>query len=267
MKAEFKSITPAIAEQLLKVNRINRVISEPKVNEYCRQMMAGLWKEETGEAIKIATDGSLLDGQHRLSAMIKAGLTLNFLVITGLEKEVFSVLDSGKIRSSGDVLHIAGVPNAKTTAAAIRRYISLSIGNVGSNNFRPISNSETLSHYRSRVKFWDAATLMGKKWYNDSNRILSETEIIAMYAKFWDINEDDAFNFFTKLCTGVGLAADDPIYLLREKLLFAKLNTRFNLIQSIRTALVIKAWNYTRTGKKVRVLKFDIERDEYPVAI
>ena len=230
-------------------------------------MTAGLWKEETGEAIKIASDGSLLDGQHRLVALIKANITIMFLIISGLEKEVFSVLDSGKVRSAGDVLHIAGVANANNTAAAIRRYLNLRSGRAVLRTLRGFSNAEVLSLYQNRFKFWDAAVSMGEKWYSDSKRILTMSELVGIYAHFFDIDPDDAFKFMTTFTNGVGLEADNPIYLLREKLLFAKLNTRFNLIQSIKTALIIKAWNYYRSGKRLKMLKFDIERDEFPVAI
>jgi len=267
MKTEIKEITPAIAQELLKKNSINRKLTEMIVNEISRQMSAGLWKEETGEAIKIAEDGTLIDGQHRLTALIKSGITLRFLVVSGLEKEVFSVLDTGKKRSAGDVLFIGNVPNSTNMAAGIRRYLNLKAGRSLAKDQKSISNTEIFSVYKYKSVFWDSVMQMAEKWYKDSMRILNMSEFIGMYVYLRDINDDDAFHFIDKLSNGIGLEINDPIYLLREKLLLAKLNTRFNLIQTVKTALIIKAWNHYRTGTKLKMLKYDIERDTFPKPI
>ena len=90
MKTEVKLITPQIAEEMLKKNPMNRRVKDFVISEYSRVMKAGLWKENTGEAIKFASDGTLLDGQHRLTALIKANVSLYFLIITGMRKKKIS---------------------------------------------------------------------------------------------------------------------------------------------------------------------------------
>ena len=71
---------------------------------------------------------------------------------------------------------------------------------------------------------------MALTWYHKSQRMLSGSEILGLYAFFYDINNDDAFTFIDSLCNGELLDANNPIKQLRDKLIFSKMNTKFNLI-------------------------------------
>jgi hypothetical protein len=76
MKFNVEKINPQGAEFLLIKNTINRKLRPSIVRDFARQMRLNLWRENTGEAIKITSNGHLLDGQHRLTALVKAGVTL-----------------------------------------------------------------------------------------------------------------------------------------------------------------------------------------------
>ena len=200
MKTEVKLITPKIAEEMLKHNNMNRLIQRDKVIEYSRSMSCGLWREETGESIKIANDGTLLDGQQRLLALIKAGVSLTFLLVTELEKDVFKVIDTGKTRTAGDIFSIAGVPNARNTAAAIGRYLDLKKGTTSLGEGKNLltikaTKSELLSLYNQRDKFWIGTMTMSQDWYRHNSRILKISENAGLFAFFYDINNDDAYTF------------------------------------------------------------------------
>lgn len=268
MKTEVKLITPAIAEDLLKKNSMNRFPKKEITFEYARVMRAGLWKEETGEAIKIAYDGTILDGQQRLMAIIKADVKLNFLLITGLEKDVFSVLDTGTKRTSGDIFHIAGVLNDKSIAAGIIKYYTLKKGLTGLANGQQgrthLSSTELLTLYKSRDKFWQGVHSMSVSWYHKSQRLLKVSEFTGLYAYLYDIDNDDAYRFVDLLANGVDLDIYNPIKLLREKLIFSRINTKFTLTNSHRTALIFKAWNMFRENKTVKFLRFT-EQEIYPI--
>jgi len=267
MKTEIRLITPAIAEEMLKKNTMNRFLRPMKLLDYIRQMNAGSWKEETGEAIKIAYDGSIIDGQHRLVALIKAGVSLNFLLITGLEKDIFTVIDSGAMRTAGDVFKIAGIENARNISAGVRRYFILKTEKTQFNTMRGISSTEALKLFNQRPKFWQSLYLMANSWYSKSSRILTTSDFIGFYAFFWDIDNDDAFKFMSALGEGIDLSIGNPIRLLREKLMFSRANPKFSLIQSVKTALIIKTWNHFRNKSELRILKLDIEREGYPTPI
>ena len=77
MKTEVKLITPAIAEQLLKKNTMNRQQKNNLLIEYERRMICGLWREDTGEAIKISKTGNISSSISEITK--KFNLLLDFI--------------------------------------------------------------------------------------------------------------------------------------------------------------------------------------------
>ena len=73
----------------------NRKVDDNLVDRYAHQMKKGLW-DVNGEGIIIAESGRLLNGQHRLHAVIKSGKTIQSVVIYGVEEEAFKTIDTGK---------------------------------------------------------------------------------------------------------------------------------------------------------------------------
>ena len=87
---------------------------------YAADMGDGHW-QFNGEAVKFAGDGSLLDGQHRLAAIIEADVVLPLLVVRGLASSAQETVDGGAKRKFSDVLKLRGEPNADHLAAVARR--------------------------------------------------------------------------------------------------------------------------------------------------
>ena len=117
-EAELKTITPEEAARILENNTHNRQCRQTVVKRYARQMAAGEWRL-TGETIKIAADGSLLDGQHRLLACIEAATPFDAYIVTGLDPGVFDVIDSGVPRRTADALHVKGEKSTALLAAVL----------------------------------------------------------------------------------------------------------------------------------------------------
>lgn len=105
MKAEFKTVTPAMAEYYLGKNTANRRISERRVRIYERDLLSGNFGT-THQGIAFYNDGSLADGQHRLLAIVKANLPAKLLVVSGIKKEDAIHIDSGRARSMSDSIKI-----------------------------------------------------------------------------------------------------------------------------------------------------------------
>lgn len=117
---EFVPITPLLAAVWLKSNTSNRRISEPVVEAYASDMRAGAWKL-THQGIAFDASGRLIDGQHRLHAIIKAGFPVTMSVTRGLAASAQEVVDAQKPRSISDQLHlIDGLPSANKYAGACR---------------------------------------------------------------------------------------------------------------------------------------------------
>jgi hypothetical protein len=280
METRYELITPERAKLLLLKNNMNRIPSESVITDYARQMRNGLWYEYTGESIKIAEDGTLLDGQQRLLALIKADVSLSFKVDYGLDKIAFKYIDIGKKRTSGDIFTIRRVPNARNMSASIRRYVMLKAGksiggdtsNIGGGGFgggssSTFSASELLSIYDKSPQIWNNAHMMAETWYKKSGRLLKCTDFLAYYMYFRDIDNNDAFEFMSKLGDGISLSANDPVKLLRERLAYSKMNPTMGLNGYTKTGLVIKAWNYFRSKQQIKLLRFSPNLDRFPIAI
>lgn len=108
MESVIEIITPEKAREYLKRNcRNNRKIGERRVQNYAKDMAAGAW-QLNGEAIKFNKDGILIDGQHRLLAVIKAGVPIKMLVIRDVDNTV-SLYDRGYSRATYSSLLMSGV--------------------------------------------------------------------------------------------------------------------------------------------------------------
>ncbi len=112
-------IGPAEARRILDRNDRNRNVRTATVGTYATDMAEGRWRL-TGEAIKFAASGRLLDGRHRLLSVEIAEVTLPFLVVRGLPEEVMDVLDSGMRRTAADAMGLRGESNATTLASVAK---------------------------------------------------------------------------------------------------------------------------------------------------
>jgi hypothetical protein len=80
-------INPEEAEAYLKNNAMHRKIKQKKVDEYIKEMVDGKWRLN-GKALTFDANGRLLNGQHRLSAVVQSGVPLTTVVIRGVDPTV-----------------------------------------------------------------------------------------------------------------------------------------------------------------------------------
>ena len=69
------NVTPEKAKELIKLGRNNTMFPH-KVTKYKNMMLSGEWKDGLGDPL-IIKNNVLLDGRHRLTAIIESGLTFN----------------------------------------------------------------------------------------------------------------------------------------------------------------------------------------------
>lgn len=96
-------ITPEQAKSLLQGNRGNRHLQKHYVERLAMAMRNGEWRK-SHQAIAIAPDGRLLDGQHRCSAIVQAGVAVPMLVAFDCDPETFEIIDVGRKRDNADAL-------------------------------------------------------------------------------------------------------------------------------------------------------------------
>lgn len=78
-------ISPEQAKKWLEKNDNNRNINYAKVKKMAKDMKEGHW-DTTHQGIAIASDGTLVDGQHRLLAIVESGVTVRMNVTFNASK-------------------------------------------------------------------------------------------------------------------------------------------------------------------------------------
>jgi hypothetical protein len=87
-----ETIGPELAEEYLAANRGNRNIVQAHVAALARDIRNGQWMFNA-QPICFSRSGRLLNGQHRLSAVLEAGQPIEVLVMRGLPEEAFPTYD------------------------------------------------------------------------------------------------------------------------------------------------------------------------------
>ena len=108
MKFEVMTITPSMARSMLDQNTANRNLSDRAAVKYANIMKNGDWSV-THQGIAFYEDGTLADGQHRLSGVVRADVPVKMLVVKGLKKEQAIHIDNHRPRSVLDGIKIGGL--------------------------------------------------------------------------------------------------------------------------------------------------------------
>jgi len=136
MKFEFVLVTPKMAAAWLAKQNTgdkdkNRHLRLHDVAAFARAMKAGLWRV-THQAISLDENGNLLDGQHRLAAIVESGVSLWMLVCYEQPRDNMSVIDRGKSRRRQDTLRIIyGMDHSKIRGTVGAMVLSLKSGDYG----------------------------------------------------------------------------------------------------------------------------------------
>ena len=119
-KARYIDIAPAQARRWLKKNRRNRPLRPGQVKRYAELIEEDEWITSP-DAIAFDREGRLINGQHRLKAVVRSGKTIkNALVATGLPPGAFKIADMGAKRTAADVLHIEGFKHPQELGAVMK---------------------------------------------------------------------------------------------------------------------------------------------------
>jgi hypothetical protein len=119
MAPEVRTISPADAELLLAFNTHNRSANPNTIKRYAQTMRNGEWTL-SNDIICIGADGVLMNGQHRLSAIVESQTEQEFWVWEGCPAEALMAMDMGKRREAADVATLSGVAISKAHAKALR---------------------------------------------------------------------------------------------------------------------------------------------------
>lgn len=207
MKIESKIVTPEMAEEILNNSKnvfTNRKIRQATVDMYAKDMKNGNWKEN-GETIKITSDGILIDGQHRLHAIVKCGKPQEMLIVEGISPDVVDTIDIGLKRSLENALQFQGKAYETGASSVVRLAMNLKKGNTfigASESSMRLSRVEQIEEFEKHESDYLAATKYGRKIHSESGKSLNATEVGAIYLHLtrdikWD--SDYVEKFFINL--------------------------------------------------------------------
>lgn len=248
-------ITPEKAREYLGFNTHNRSLRPRVVTAYAADMAAGDWLWN-GEGIKFAADGTLLDGQHRLAAIVQADVPIRMLVIRDLPDSTQETMDGGVKRKFADVLKLRGETDCVALAATLRAIASYGDGSNGiGDTGRSFTNAQMLQ------------TLERYPWVREGMPVVRRAQAHAAMPSsvsglswflFVQIDTEDCEHFFNRLCSDENHHQGEPIYALRRLLLSSVDGVRGDRNKRFLTAVTIKSWNKYRDGEPLEQLKFRV---------
>ena len=130
MKTEVVRITPEMAAEWLKLNVGNRPISNAIVESYTRAILSGNWSL-THQGIAFDENGVLRDGQHRMNAIIRAGIPVEMNVTFGMpwaDGEIKEI-DTHRVRTYNNIMQMSGQTDRiyVVTAGIVRAFMSYKV--------------------------------------------------------------------------------------------------------------------------------------------
>lgn len=256
MNAKLERITPETAAVMLQLNKNNRPVNTRHVKSLAREIQEGRW-QVNGDTIAFSSD-RLVDGQHRLMAIIESGIPVTTFVVRGVASESFLTKDSGKRRKTCDAMAINGVPWANSVAAVcLKVWQYFDGGRIGTMNKSP-STSELMEIYEQHPDIQRSVQMISTK-----QRIITPSLIASLHYLFSRHDQDAADKFLQDVLTGASLGPEDPVFLLRQRLV-DNVASKSKLSYSYVAALVIKAWNLRREGKTAKQLKCNAD-EAFPI--
>lgn len=258
------TITPPDATAILdRHNTKNRPEKPAAIRDYITDIATDNWAV-TGDTIKFAPCGRLLDGQNRLTACVRSDKSIRTHVVFGIPEEHFQRIDVGRRRTPPDILHIAGYTDVNRLASAIRHALILDANNDTnqSKQFRPENLLDAIQNdYSDLLDYMKDALALYKTTKHPPG------EAAALLRKMNRIDPDAAKDFYDAWRYGRAEGRADAVLKMLEFLQQMKTEVAGGIPARTRVAVVITAWNGLRQDKRLNQASFRNaikRRDGYP---
>jgi hypothetical protein len=260
MRSRVQTISPSKAAELLEANTTNRPLSRAVVHSFAEAMRRGDWVV-THQGIAFDVNGVLVDGQHRLAAIIEADQPVELTVFSEVNEGTFDVLDTGKRRNAADVLAIEGEKSSAMLAAMVRTVwlyenrpdLNWSGGGAAVTNHQVV---ETLEQHPKLRQFVTVGEQIATATGMIKSAAGAASYLVSRASKRAELDE-----WYEGIIDGAGLRKQDARLVFRRVM--------FNMArkqagQALRrresrehVALYIKAFNAWRANERVNQLRFN----------
>lgn len=262
-------VTPELAAKLLNLNTANRPIRTAEVDLWKEVIERGAW-HYTHQGIAIDSDGVLQDGQHRLSAVVKSGVSVTLQISVGMPPENFNAIDNGLRRTFGDVAFKFGFLNPSKVGSVAR--MLLIYNEYPMRQFSSKVNNAEVAEFLSR-SFKGSELMVGEKVHLAVNEAqthwqyyrINTTAFATVVFKLWELlGEDDlkVNEFLEGLRSGANLSDEDSRLALRR--VVQSPTNKSPRTATNHLALTVKAFNRFVQDKPTKVLAYRSKVEDMP---
>ena len=200
----------------------------------------------TATPIQFDTDGILIDGQTRLSAIVKSGISIPIVVANNVLPAAKYVLDGGHNRSFDQ--RVKNEEEHPVLLGSTLRMLHAWIYKKNSiGHSRVASTHELLDLLSRHPGIRDSVSSYSKKM---SVNVISKTIAAFCHYILNKISPEQAEEFLQKLITGSGLDENSPIMVLRNLLINSK-SLGITIDNRAKISFIFKTWNAFRNKKKI----------------
>ncbi len=263
-KAKIEIVTPQQASSWLSNNPDNRKPSMSHVERLTQDMINGLFVFN-GESIILDEDGALMDGQHRLMAIVASKTAQKMLVVKGVPRSTMRTIDRGEARTVADWLKIRGYSNYTTCGHAAHNLHIFEVGSLhrsgATGKFHPADADSVLARHPGLV---DSVTFAISLKEMMGLVYKSVGTVAFLHYIFSRVDAQKANEFFTKLATGANLDKDSALWHLRNRLIADNQDKRKKMPPTVRMAFILKAWSFFSKGRAIKRLQYS-EEETFPL--
>jgi hypothetical protein len=261
-----EELTPEKAAFFLHYNIANNRPINKKIEEYKRDMLAGDWQDGHPAPIVFDVDGNLIDGQHRLLAVVQTGVTISVWVYRGAERKTQETIDTGKSRTLEHTLHMMGEKNVNTLTSILRGLHNYEANkkSIERRSPRGISNRHALQMLEDNGDYYRALTLWSKRYHQNipsMRRVLTKKSLGLLRHGLLEVAPESEVDTYFQLLAGQDVPGHaQPLAALRRRLeeMAVKHGSGRGLRANENTvnAYCIKAWNAFVSGDTIGQLRW-----------
>ena len=257
-------ITKELATSLLSTMVNNRNVKETSLKRLVQEINGGTWVVNNGETIKINNHGRLVDGQHRLLAVIKTNKPTEMYITFNCDEDSIATVDTGSVRTLANILKINNIKHYSTVGGIVQSESVIIKG-------FPTKDLASNTSHKSFKKILEVVKQKSDYLYfvcresdklNKKFPLLSTAFITKYFNVFYKIDVDTCFDFFNKLCKGTDM--DSSIYLFRSIMIKDATKSIKKMSPREKEALFIKCWNHYVDGNELKILRWQPSIQDFP---
>ena len=201
LSSEVMTVTPALAQRWLEKNHpSNRPVAWRRVEAFANDMRMGAWKL-THQGICFDAEGYLIDGQHRLQAVVNADVAVPMLVVRNRLGTYHDPIDRVGPRS---VATIMGMTTRDVSSLNTLRMLE-----AGCKVFSPMTLAEA-----------DAVIVRHQEAWEEIRKIPNRNKLTGpvVAAIMWALpcGRERALEFMHRTATGEMIGRGNPIFAFRS---------------------------------------------------